>query len=75
MLYLSKTIFVYRFCKILVIEPTTDVKAESIGASSVKEVGTGGHLTHNCNLTCSDEPIIVDNRKSVAKSPPTSIID
>jgi hypothetical protein len=39
MLYLSKTIFVYRFYKILVIEPTTEVKAESIGAPSVKEIG------------------------------------
>jgi hypothetical protein len=38
MLYLSKTIFVYRFYKILVIEPTTEVKAESIGAPSVKEI-------------------------------------
>ena len=28
MLYLSKTIFLYRFYKILVIEPTTEVKAE-----------------------------------------------
>jgi hypothetical protein len=38
MLYLSKTSFVYRFYKILVIEPTTEVKAESIGAPSVKEI-------------------------------------
>jgi hypothetical protein len=38
MLYLSKTIFVYRFYKILVNEPTTEVKAESIGAPSVKEI-------------------------------------
>jgi hypothetical protein len=38
MLYLSKTIFVYRFYKILVIEPTTEVKAESIGVPSVKEI-------------------------------------
>jgi hypothetical protein len=38
MLYLSKTIFVYRFYKILVIEPTTEVKAESIGAPSLKEI-------------------------------------
>jgi hypothetical protein len=38
MLNLSKTIFVYRFYKILVIEPTTEVKAESIGAPSVKEI-------------------------------------
>jgi hypothetical protein len=38
MLYLSKTIFAYRFYKILVIEPTTGVKAESIGAPSVKEI-------------------------------------
>jgi hypothetical protein len=38
MLYLSKTIFVYRFYKILVSEPTTEVKAESIGAPSVKEI-------------------------------------
>jgi hypothetical protein len=38
MLYLSKTIFVYGFYKILVIEPTTEVKAESIGAPSVKEI-------------------------------------
>jgi hypothetical protein len=37
-LYLSKTIFVYRFYKILVIETTTEVKAESIGAPSVKEI-------------------------------------
>jgi hypothetical protein len=39
MLYLSKTIFFYLFYKILVIEPTTEVKAESIGAPSVKEIG------------------------------------
>jgi hypothetical protein len=39
MLYLSKTIFVYRFYKILAIEPTTEVKVESIGAPSVKEIG------------------------------------
>jgi hypothetical protein len=39
MLYLSETIFVYRFYKILVIEPTTEVKADSIGAPSVKEIG------------------------------------
>jgi hypothetical protein len=39
MLNLSKTIFVYRFYKILVVEPTTEVKAESIGAPSVKEIG------------------------------------
>jgi hypothetical protein len=38
MLYLSKTSFVYRFYKILVIEPTTEVKAVSIGAPSVKEI-------------------------------------
>jgi hypothetical protein len=38
MLYLSKTSFVYRFYKILVIAPTTEVKAESIGAPSVKEI-------------------------------------
>jgi hypothetical protein len=38
MLYLSKIIFLYRFYKILVIEPTTEVKAESIGAPSVKEI-------------------------------------
>jgi hypothetical protein len=38
MLYLSKTIIVYRFYKILVIEPTTEVKAERIGAPSVKEI-------------------------------------
>jgi hypothetical protein len=38
MLYISKTSFVYRFYKILVIEPTTEVKAESIGAPSVKEI-------------------------------------
>jgi hypothetical protein len=38
MLYLSRTIFVYRFYKILVTEPTTEVKAESIGAPSVKEI-------------------------------------
>jgi hypothetical protein len=38
MLYLSKTIFVYRFHKILVIEPTTEVNTESIGAPSVKEI-------------------------------------
>jgi hypothetical protein len=40
MLYLTKTIFVYRFYKILVIEPTTEVKAESIGAPSVKEIAS-----------------------------------
>jgi hypothetical protein len=39
MLYLSKTIFVYLFYKILVIEPTTEVKTEGIGAPSVKEIG------------------------------------
>jgi hypothetical protein len=39
MLFLSKTIFVYWFYKILVIEPTTEVKADSIGAPSVKEIG------------------------------------
>jgi hypothetical protein len=39
MLFLSKTIFVYWFYKILAIEPTTEVKAESIGAPSVKEIG------------------------------------
>jgi hypothetical protein len=44
MLHLSKTIFVYRFYKILVIEPTTEVKAESIGAPSVKEIGEIGGL-------------------------------
>jgi hypothetical protein len=38
MLYLSKTNFVYQFYKILVIKPTTEVKAESIGVSSVKEI-------------------------------------
>jgi hypothetical protein len=38
MLYLSKTIIVNQFYKILVIEPTTEVKAESIGAPSVKEI-------------------------------------
>jgi hypothetical protein len=38
MLYLSKKNFVFRFYKILVIEPTTEVKAESIGAPSVKEI-------------------------------------
>jgi hypothetical protein len=38
MLYLSKTIFVYQFYKIFVIEPTTEVKAESIEAPSVKEI-------------------------------------
>jgi hypothetical protein len=38
MLYLSKTIFVYRFYKILVIDPTTEVKAESIGAPSVIKI-------------------------------------
>jgi hypothetical protein len=38
MLYLSKTIFAYRSYKILVIDPTTEVKAESIGAPSVKEI-------------------------------------
>jgi hypothetical protein len=41
MLYLSKT-FVYRFYKILLIEPTAEVKAESIGAPSVKEIGSQG---------------------------------
>jgi hypothetical protein len=40
MLYLSKTILFYRFYKILVIEPTTEVKAESIRAPSVKEIDT-----------------------------------
>jgi hypothetical protein len=38
MIYLSETIIVYRFYKILVIEPTTEVKAESIAAPSVKEI-------------------------------------
>jgi hypothetical protein len=38
MLYLSETIIVYRFYKILLIKPTTEVKAESIGAPSVKEI-------------------------------------
>jgi hypothetical protein len=39
MLYLSKKKkYLYRFYKILVIEPTTEVKAESIGAPSVKEI-------------------------------------
>jgi hypothetical protein len=38
MLYLLKTNFVYWFYKILVIEPTTEVKAESIGAPSVKKI-------------------------------------
>jgi hypothetical protein len=38
MLYLSRTVFVYRFYKILVNERTTEVKAESIGAPSVKEI-------------------------------------
>jgi hypothetical protein len=38
MLCISKTIFVYQFYKILVIEPTTEVKAESIGAPSVEEI-------------------------------------
>jgi hypothetical protein len=38
MLYLSETIIVYRFYKILVIEPTTEVKAKSIGVPSVKEI-------------------------------------
>jgi hypothetical protein len=46
MLYLSKTIFVYRFYKILVIEPTTEVKTESIGAPSVKEIGKPYQLKH-----------------------------
>jgi hypothetical protein len=41
-LYLSKTIFVDRFYKILVIEPTREVTAVSIGAPSVKEMGGGG---------------------------------
>jgi hypothetical protein len=35
----QKTFFVYRFYKILEIEPTTEVKAESIRAPSVKEIG------------------------------------
>jgi hypothetical protein len=47
MLYLSKTSFVYRFYKILVIEPTTEVKAESIGAPPVKE-------TANCDVNMYD---------------------
>jgi hypothetical protein len=38
-----KTIVVYRFYKILLIELTTEVKAESIGASSVKKIDT-----HTC---------------------------
>jgi hypothetical protein len=51
MLYLSRTIFVYRFYKILVIEPTTEVKAESIGAPSVKEIETTRQSNH-INLLC-----------------------
>jgi hypothetical protein len=47
MLYISKTFFVYRFYKILVIEPTTEVKAESIGAPSVKEIGLAAGLFSN----------------------------
>ena len=47
MLYISKTIFVYRFYKILVIEPTTEVKAESIGAPSVKEIDITVHSVQN----------------------------
>jgi hypothetical protein len=38
MLYLYKKTRINRFYKILVIEPTTEVKAESIGAPSVKEI-------------------------------------
>jgi hypothetical protein len=45
MFYLSKTIFGYRFYKILVIEQTTEVKAVSIGAPSVKEIGVP-HSVH-----------------------------
>jgi hypothetical protein len=44
MIYLSQTIFVYWFYKILVIEPTTEVKAESIGAPSVKEIAFPGKV-------------------------------
>jgi hypothetical protein len=39
MLHLSKKQNFYWFYNILVIEPTTEVKAESIGAPSVKEIG------------------------------------
>jgi hypothetical protein len=50
MLCLSKTIFVYQFYKILVIEPTTEVNAESIGAPSVKEFATDPVMQKSCNL-------------------------
>jgi hypothetical protein len=56
MLCLSKTIFVYRFYKILVIEPTTEMNAGSIGAPSVKEIDTKecmkcyiGYMLRNLN--------------------------
>jgi hypothetical protein len=49
MLYLSKTIFVYQFNKILVTEPTTEVKAESIGAPSVKEIAVFFEF-HSCKF-------------------------
>jgi hypothetical protein len=48
MLYLSKKKNIYRFYKILVIEPTTEVKAESIGAPSVKEIGGQGGSGLKC---------------------------
>jgi hypothetical protein len=51
MLYLSKTIFLYRFYKILVIEPTTEVNAESIGAPSVKEIALNYEMSGSI---CSD---------------------
>jgi hypothetical protein len=51
MLYLSEKIFVYRFYKILVIEPTTEVKAESIGAPSVKEIDLKHHHYHTSAIT------------------------
>jgi hypothetical protein len=54
MLYLSKTFFFYRFYKILVIEPTTEVKAESIGAPSVKEIGAIHHRIQHVKQEISD---------------------
>jgi hypothetical protein len=40
MLYLSKTIFLYWFCRILLVGPTAEVNAESVGAPSVKEIAS-----------------------------------
>jgi hypothetical protein len=67
MLYLSKATFVYRFYKILVIEPTTEVKAESIGAPSVKEIGISAEKPDQASFATHMHFIVQVKTMSISK--------